>query len=189
MNDIKKKLKEMLIHETYAHSLSTCETALDLARRFGASEKKVELAALLHDCAKSMSYNELIYNVEKYSIPVDKLELRTESLLHAPVGSKLSNVLFGITDSQILSAIRYHTTAAPEMSTIAKIIYVADFIELARGHKGVVDARKAAEKDIDKAMLFILRKKIPYLVKKKVLIHPRSVEALNWFLGKEERSD
>ncbi|MFH1904961.1 MAG: bis(5'-nucleosyl)-tetraphosphatase (symmetrical) YqeK [bacterium] len=177
----------MLTRETYAHSLSTCETALDLARRFGVSKKKVGLAALLHDCAKSMSYNELIYDVEKHKIPVDGLELRTEALLHAPVGSKLAGVLFGIADPQILSAIRYHTTAVPEMSDIAKIIYVADFIELARGHKGVVDARKAAEKDIDKAMLFILRKKIPYLVKKKVLIHPRSVKALNWFLEKEKK--
>ncbi len=177
----------MLSNQTYAHSLSTCETALDLARRFGTSEEKVGTAALLHDCAKSMSYDELVYNVQKYKIPVDKLELKTESLLHAPVGKKLASVLFGITDPQILSAIRYHTTAAPAMSTIAKIIYVADFIELARGHKGVVDARKAAEKDINKAMLFILRKKIPYLVKKKVLIHPRSVKTLNWFLEKEEK--
>ena len=187
MDNLKKKLKEMLTRETYAHSLSTCETALELARRFGVSEKKVEIAALLHDCAKSMSYDELIYNVKKYKIPVDKLELRTESLLHAPVGKKLTSVLFGITDPQILNTIRYHTTAAPEMSNVAKIIYVADFIELARGHKGVKDARKAAEKDIDKAMLFILRKKIPYLVKEKVLIHPRSAKALNWFLEKEEK--
>ena len=129
MKDIKKKLKEMLTRETYAHSLSTYETALDLARRFSVSEKKVGLAALLHDCAKSMSYDELVYNVEKYKIIVDELELKTESLLHAPVGSKLANVLFGITDPQILSAIRYHTTAAPKMSDVTKIIYVADFIE------------------------------------------------------------
>ena len=186
MDDIKKKLKEMLTRETYAHSLSTCETALKLAKRFGVSEKKVGLAALLHDCAKSMSYDELIYNVKKYKIPVDKLELKTEALLHAPVGKKLASVLFGIADHQILSAIRYHTTAAPAMFVIAKLVYVADFIELARRHKGVVDAREAAKKDIDKAMLFILRKKIPYLVKKKVLIHPRSVKALNWFLEREK---
>ena len=126
---------------------------------------------------------------KKYKISVDKLELKTESLLHAPVGSKLASVLFGITDPQILSAIRYHTTAAPAMSDVAKIIYIADFIELARGHKGVADARKAAEKDIDRAMLFILMNKIPYLVKKKVLIHPRSVKALNWFLEKDKRND
>ena len=186
MDNIKKKLKEMLSSQTYAHSLSTYKTALELARRFGVSEKKVGLAAILHDCAKSMPYDELMYNVGKYKISVDKLELKTESLLHAPVGSKLANVLFGITDSQILNAIRYHTTAAPVMSIIAKIIYVADFIELAKGHKGISDARKAANKDIDRAMLFILRNKIPYLVKKKVLIHPRSVKALNWFLQKEK---
>jgi len=53
-----------------------------------------------------MSYDELICNVKKYKIPVDGLELKTEPLLHAPVGSKLANVLFGITDPQILSAIR-----------------------------------------------------------------------------------
>ena len=187
MCSLKKKLKRMLTREIHAHSLSTCETALDLARRFGASEKKVGLAAFLHDCARSMPYDELLHSVEKHKISVDKLELKTESLLHAPVGSKLANKIFGITDPKILSAIRYHTTAAPAMSVIAKIVYVADFIELTRGHKGVVDARKIAEKNIDKAMLFILRKKIPYLVKKKVLIHPRSVKALNWFLGKEKR--
>ena len=186
MKDIKKKLKEMLTRETYAHSLSTYETALDLARRFSVSEKKVGLAALLHDCAKSMQYDELICNVEKYKITVDELELKTEPLLHAPVGSKLASELFGITDPQILNAIRHHTTAAPEMSDVAKIIYVADFIELTRDHKGVVDARKAAEKNIDKTMLFILRNKILYLLKKKVSIHPRSIKALNWFLQKEK---
>ena len=187
MNGIRKKLKEMLTRETYAHSLSTYETALDLAGRFGVSKKKVGIAALLHDCAKSMSYNELICNVEKYKISIDKFEMKTESLLHAPVGSKLASTLFGIIDPQILSAIRYHTTATPAMSTIAKIIYVADFIELAREHKGVVDARRVAEKDIDRAVLFILRKKIPYLIKREVLIHLRSVKALNWFLEKEKK--
>ena len=187
MDDIKKILKGMLSRQTYAHSISTYKTALGLAERFGVSDKKVGLAAILHDCAKSMPYDELIYNVEKYKISVDKLELKTESLLHAPVGSKLASVVFGITDPQILNAIRYHTTAAPEMSDVAKIIYVADFIELARGHKGVADARKVAEKDIDRAMLFILRDKIPRLVKKEVLIHPRSIKALNWFLEKEKK--
>lgn len=53
-------------------------------------------------------------------------------LLHAKVGSFLAREKYGVNDKAILDAITYHTTGRPNMSTLDKIIYIADYIEPGR---------------------------------------------------------
>ena len=45
------------------------------------------------------------------------------------MGAYLAEKEAGITDPEILDAIRYHTSGRPGMTLLDKVIYVADYIE------------------------------------------------------------
>ena len=48
---------------------------------------------------------------------------------HAPVGAYIAEKEYSVTDSEILSAIRWHTIGKKNMSDFEKIIFIADKIE------------------------------------------------------------
>ena len=50
-------------------------------------------------------------------------------LLHGPVGAYIAESEFGITNEDMLNAIRFHTTGRAGMSKFEKILFVADMIE------------------------------------------------------------
>lgn len=50
-------------------------------------------------------------------------------LLHAKAGMVLAEEEYGIKDTQILHAIRVHTTGEADMGLLDKILFVADYIE------------------------------------------------------------
>ena len=84
--EIEEYLKSKLTPERYAHVLSVRELALDLAKRYGADLRKVNLAVLLHDCAKWMRTSEEYEAAENHDIQLDEIERYNPSLLHALIG-------------------------------------------------------------------------------------------------------
>jgi predicted HD superfamily hydrolase involved in NAD metabolism len=79
------------------------------------------------------------------------------ALLHAKVGSFLAKEKYGIEDEDVLNAIRYHTTGRPCMSTLEKILYIADYIEPGRKHaSNLLQIRRMAFQDLDKTLFKIL---------------------------------
>ncbi len=54
--------------------------------------------------------------------------------------------------TEIIDAVRYHTTGRYGMSLLEKIIYIADAIEPGRTYPGVDEIRKLADTDIDGSM-------------------------------------
>ena len=73
--------------------------------------------------------------------------------IHARLGAYFAEYEYGITDSEILDAITYHTTGRPAMTMIEKIVYLADYIEPGRKKiPGLAEVRTAAFDDIDTAV-------------------------------------
>ena len=52
-------VKKQITEHRYQHTLGVMETAIELAKRYGADEKKAELAAIFHDYAKFRDKNEM----------------------------------------------------------------------------------------------------------------------------------
>ena len=72
--------------------------------------------------------------------------------------------LYGVEDEEILSAIRFHTTGKPDMTTLEKIIFIADYIEPGRDKAAnLQEIRRMSFVDIDEAMYMILRDTLDYL--------------------------
>lgn len=174
-------VKEKLTDQRYEHTLGVMQTSIDLAKKYGADPAKAELAAIFHDYAKYWPLDEMREIITKQQMPGELLQFHSE-LWHAPVGAYLTKKLHGISDEEVLSAIRYHTTGRAKMTLLEKIVFLADYIEPGRSFPGVERVREIAESNLEEAILAALRNTITYLVKKGASIYPDTFYAYNDFL-------
>ena len=186
--EIEQYIRSKLNPTRYAHVLSVRDLAVDLAEKYGADVHSVNLAALLHDCAKWMRPAELYEAAGGYGIQLDEIESRNASLLHAIIGAEIAIFRFAIDDAEILDGVRTHTTGRAKMTLMEKILYVADFAEPRRTHEGVDRVRALAYQDLDRAAFEVSRYKIEHLLKKGAPIHPNTIDAYNSALRRLSRN-
>ena len=79
-------------------------------------------------------------------------------------------------------AIRAHTTGIPEMTLIDKILFIADRTSKERGFADIDYLNSLLDESIDKAVLYIIDKKIMLQIEKKATMHPDSITARNWII-------
>ena len=184
-NEALKIVKEQLTEHRYQHTLGVMETAISLAKQYGANEKKAELAAIFHDYAKFRPKDEMKEIIISQGFPKNLLSFNAE-LWHAPVGTYLVEKEVGITDRDVLDAIRYHTSGRPGMSLLEKIIYLADYIEPGRHFPGVEEVREIAKENLEVALIKAVQNTIFFLMKKKQTVYPDSFYTYNDLVGKLE---
>ena len=134
------------------HSIGVRDLAVTLANKLGVDAKKCEIAALFHDYYRYDSDSELIKIMDESDYKIYKDMPWGYHGLAA--GNKIKD--FGITDPDIINAIKYHTVGRKNMSLIEKIIYVSDFSEINRTHEGSKEVREMALKDFDRAFLMCI---------------------------------
>ena len=179
---LRTKLREWLKEKRYLHSLGVEETAVKLARRYGLDEEQAAVAALLHDWGRGLENDLLLKKAKEFDIVVEGIEEKAPHLLHGPVGAKLVELELGINDPAILQAIALHTTGAGKMSLLDKVIYLADYVEPGRMFSGVEQIRKVAFLDLERALLMAAENSLYHLLRKKALIHYKTVELRNALL-------
>jgi predicted HD superfamily hydrolase involved in NAD metabolism len=169
---------EQITEHRYVHTIGVMETAVQLARYYGQDPKKAELAAIFHDYAKFRPKAEMKQIIEEQQMSKELLEHNSE-LWHAPVGAYLVEKEVGITDQDVLSAIKYHTSGRPNMTLLEKIIYVADYIEPGRHFPGVEEVRELAQSDLDLALIKSLQNTMMFLLKKNHAVYPDTFQTYN----------
>lgn len=163
--NIRKEMEKVLSSKRYTHTLGVAYTASCLAMAHEEDMDSAMMAGLLHDCAKSMHGSELVAICENSHLPMTAVERNNPTaLLHAKAGAYLAEHKYGVTDADILNAIRYHTTGRPDMSKLEKILYIADYIEPGRNHISDPQLlRRIAFQDLDWTMEKILEDTLAYL--------------------------
>lgn len=168
LEEIQFELSNVLKKKRLMHTVGVRYTAQAMAMRFDEDMEKAGYAGMLHDCAKYLSDNEILEACRRYKISITEAEKKKPSLLHAKVGQVFAREVYGITDDSILSAIRWHTTGKPAMSTLEKIIYIADYIEPNRRPLPQMEQiRNMAFTDLNKTMYMILASTLSYLEESK----------------------
>ena len=181
INDIKKELKKELTAKRYEHSLGVAYTAAALAMRYDVDVDRAELAGILHDCAKCYKNDELEHLLKKAHIKLADDERATPQIWHAIYGPVLARKKYHIEDSEILSAIRWHTTGHADMSMLEKIIFIADYIEPNRDEAGDLDEiRRMAFDDITMAVYKVSRDTLEYLEGKNIVINSETRNCYEW---------
>ncbi len=182
IDEIKNVLMIKLSQKRYKHSLNVMDTARKLAVNYGLDENKAALAGLIHDCARDIRGNDIFLMCDKFNVEVSNVCKIQPELLHGPLGAKLAQAEYGITDESILNAVRWHTTGHENMDLMAKVIYIADYIEPGRSFPGIEEARQLAFKNIDSAMIFSLDRTIRFVISRGSLVHLDTINARNAIL-------
>ena len=171
--------------ERVRHVLGCRDTAVALAKRYGAEEIHAARAALLHDVTKALDPERQLALCREYGITLDSFSSENPKTLHALTGSLVAEHLFGEC-SAVVSAVRYHTTGKADMKLLEKIIYVADYMEPNRDFPGVEKLRALAYTDIDAALKLGLQMTINMLKEQGREVSSESMDALMWLRRKEE---
>ncbi len=151
---IQCQLKGKVNEKRYAHSIIVADIAKELARRFNLDEEKAYLAGLLHDCAKDLDDEEMIDAAIQAGITLTEVELsEPRSMLHPQVSAYIAQRDYGISDPDILQAISYHQAGGVGMTSLDKIIGLADGTEPSRTEEYVENIREILKTDLDEAYL------------------------------------
>lgn len=168
-----------------AHVLRVVEESARLAARHRIDERSVLVAALGHDLFRAEPAERLLQMAAAQGYAADAVERMEPILLHGPLAVAALANDYGIEDDDILGAVSFHTTAAPGMTPLQKLIFVADKIEphkVARA-PAVERARDLAPRDLDAAMLAYLDHHLSVAVETGWPLHPRTVAARNELLA------
>ena len=177
---LRQKVIPMLSSERIAHTAGCEHEAVQLAKLWGEDPEKAAVAGILHDSTKNLRYDEQLILCDKYGIILDNAQKENPKLLHAITGAALAKDMFGVSE-EISQAIRWHTTGKPDMTTLEKIIYLADYIEPTRNFDGVEQLRELAYEDLDKALALGLEMSLEELRRQNVEPHRDTVEACLWY--------
>ncbi len=175
---ISSKMKE----KRRLHSISVANLAKKIAQSNGLDVNKTYIAAIMHDIAKEMDY-EQSYQIMKsfYNEYIDK----PVSVWHQWISAYVCKNEFLIHDQEILDAIMWHTTAHIPMSPIAKCIYAADKLDPLRDYDSSLQIELCLN-NIHDGFKQCLAESYEYLSKKNVVIDDDFKEIYEYYVIKGE---
>ena len=183
---MRTKLQENLNPSRFEHSIGVMETAVKMAKRFGADENKAQIAGLLHDCAKYILHEEGYKLCEKWQITLDDVSKVNYAIVHQYLGRKIAKDVYGINDEEIPDAIECHATGKADMNLLEKIIYISDMVEpnrLKKPYDGLDKLIELTDTDLDLAMLFGLEISCRHIFDTGKQVHLDTIRARNWILS------
>lgn len=167
-------LQKNLLPKRLVHTANVTVTALKKAKELGLLPEKVRVSALLHDCAKYLSPTDF----KNANIPSDV----PQPVVHAFLGAYVAERVLGVTDAEIIDAIRYHTSGKPDMTTLGKLIFVADMIEEGRTYQGVEELRKLYDGDFENCFVQCLKEEYLHLQNKGQEIYGATKYAYEYYI-------
>ena len=138
-------VREKTGEKRFEHTKRVIDLAVEMARRFGVSEEKAALAALLHDYAKD---------------PAGGIE---NDIRHGEMAAEAVRRDFNIRDDDVLNAIRYHTTGRAGMSKLERIVFLADTVEPGRTYNNIARLRETCLDDLEQGTYTVLVELKQYL--------------------------
>ena len=179
MEELEKIVISLLNPNRVAHVLGCRDTAVELARRWGADETDAARAGILHDITKAIDGPLQLTLCDAYGKILNDFSKRYPKTLHALTGSLVAQRIFG-ENEEVVSAIEHHTTGKANMNLLETIIYVADYMEPNRNFPGVEKLRELAFSDIQAALKLGLEMTLEHLKRQGAEVSPESREALAW---------
>ncbi|AIQ57103.1 bis(5'-nucleosyl)-tetraphosphatase (symmetrical) YqeK [Paenibacillus borealis] len=173
-----EEVSDQMPDKRWKHTLGVMESSVKLAQRYGADPARAETAAILHDVAKYWPVERMREIIEQNGLSAELLKY-DKQLWHAEVGAYVAEHDYGITDSEVLDAIRYHTSGRENMSLLEKIVCLADYIEPGRDFPGVDEIRRLAKVSLEEGLVAGLDSTISLLLEKRRIVFPLTVLARN----------
>ena len=165
IQSIENKLRQTLLPNRYFHTLGVAYLSASLAMCHGVSHGDALIAGLLHDCAKNFSEEKMLEECLRMNISLSECEKTIPELIHAAYGAYLAKEEYGITQEDVLLAVRNHTLGRPNMTILEQIVYLADYMEPGRKQPTsppLDELRKIAFQSLDEATYLVSKNSIHY---------------------------
>lgn len=175
--DMVKKLRSYQTDELFAHSKAVVLTAMRLNSRHNLKQDftKTFLACFLHDNAKKRP------SLDGFQVPIEAIGT---PVLHQFLGAEKARRDFGITDPDVLDAIRYHTTAKADMTMLQRLVYTADSVSFDRLYDPIPKIRDIAMRDFDEGFKAVLKYTYDKVSASGKEMNPLTLDAVKCYLGK-----
>lgn len=185
MEELEKIVVRLLDPGRVNHVLGCRNTAVALARRWGADTEDAARAGILHDITKAIDGPLQLTLCAAYGKILSDFSRKYPKTLHALTGSLVAQRIFG-ENEQVVQAICFHTTGRADMTLLEKIIYVADYMEPGRDFPGVERLRELADTNLDGAVKLGLEMTLEHLKDQGAEVSPESRDALAWLNRQRE---
>ena len=161
--ELDRLLKRHLSRERLAHSRRVADLAGELCVTHGLDREKGELAGAAHDWARELPPGCVRELALRDGGGESDLEARYPVLLHGRAAAVGLREKLGVEDADILEAVACHVTGCPGMGLLAKIVFVADFLEPGRGFMNNWIREEMLRLDIDGMTVRVLEEIFYYL--------------------------
>lgn len=181
---IAKRLIPLLLREKRAaHTRNVADLARKFAEKYGENPDKAYLAGLLHDIQKEAD-RDIVVARSVRSDDEERIRSKNYPVLHGFAAADFAKYEMGIEDPDLLMSLKSHTCGRPGMSTLEKIIYLADMLSRERDFPEKDYLLNLAWQDLDVAMDRALADSIKWLKDRGDGLDNDSVEAYNYFEAK-----
>ncbi len=169
-----KKIKNSVSDRLFTHIVNTtlCGIRINELCNLKISTTRVFVACMLHDIGKERK--DILYGVPFQTV--------NTAIFHQFYGERIAHNEYNVNDDEVLDTIRFHTTGKPNMTTLGKLVFLADKICKGRDYEGVDDIRETLKtKGFEEAFLQCLNWSYDYLVQQDKLIFPLTKEAVIYY--------
>ena len=180
--ECERLLGEFLTGARLEHVHRVAETCVALARVWGVDEDVAYLGGLLHDVAKPLTPETLAAKGVDIAEESRVLYDTYPRVWHAFAAQDVLRAFFPVLPDRVYSEIQWHTTGTAAMSLLARIVFVADFIEPKREAHGVPEVRELAFRDLNLAVYGLSLCSIRKLLLSGDRIHPETFRCQDYYL-------
>lgn len=171
--------RSVLPEKRLRHTAEVVIKASSKIRELSLDSEKVYTACVLHDIAKYQK----VEDYPDFKLPVGV----PEPVVHAFLGAYIAENVLGIKDSEIIGAIRYHTSGKANMSTLGKLLFTADMIDETRNYEGVERLREYFTESLEKGFIECLKEEMLHLINKRQPIYIETLNAYDYYVKGERK--
>ena len=131
---LREAVRDGMSPKRFTHTAAVEQMAARLGELYAPEKVDVlRAAALLHDITKEYPVETHLSTCESFGINLSKQDILTPKTFHAKTAAALIPVLYpDFADDEVISAVRWHTTGRAGMTTLEKLVYLADYIDESR---------------------------------------------------------
>lgn len=174
------------------HIARSREKGRSLACIHGVDEQAVDLGLAAHDLARALNPTELLDEAQRLGLEISPVERHAPIMLHGSIAAEWVAREGSISDTDVLEAIRWHTTGVSGMGVVAKVVFLGDKLDPHKiAHTSyLIRVAGFAEVTLDRAILEFLSRQFEDFLDQGRTIHPEGVKLRNELIAvSTENSD
>lgn len=180
--ELRMLVQKKLSKKRFEHSLGVADAAKALAKYYGESEERAYICGLLHDSAKELPLQTQLELALKAVDLFDSTQIPFPELYHGPAAATYIPEEFSIMDEEIRRAVGIHVIGRPGMTSLEKILFVADYTEVNRQFPWRKMIEEKSFQNLEEAVFMSCEITIHYLEETGKKVHPGIIRTRDAFL-------